>query len=413
MARAGLTFFALLAILIAVYFEFSLKARLSAFGVWRKLEPVGNTNCNKVETLQACESVSRPNDSSGLTIAHYFLLSAEIVLHSPSGLLYLACSTQAKRQHWLPALGVLEDDKVSSNDYIATYDPATDTVTRLTFSGFPTSQGYSSHGLDVVPSAANPRELFVYAINHRKPVHGQGKLVGADSVVEIFKTTVGGNTLAHVRTIESPIINTPNDLVGSSDGRSFYFTNDHGVKVGFVRRPDSGWYMWRNSFLDQVARVLGVSTDFGWVLPRRRGVQDCDSWFAWKQWHRAGTKRYRLYCQFQIWSDPRPRGAKRPLPCIVRYYRVGCVRQPAMGVILKPFLAADRLLDNLSIDTNEALWAAGFPHVLAVISAHHNLEKVAPSSAFRITKNVGNKAFFGEKLKVEKVRGRALRCKRG
>ncbi len=65
--------------------------------------------------------------------------------------------------------------------------------------------------------------------------------------------------------------------------------------------------------------------------------------------------------------------------------------------------ATDRPVDNLSIDTNEALWAAGIPDGLAFISAYHNLSKVAPSSAIRITKNVGNEAFFGEKLKVEKV----------
>jgi hypothetical protein len=93
--------------------------------------------------------------------------------------------------------------------------------------------------LDIVPSATDPKELFVYAVNHRKPVHGQAKLVGADSVVEIFKTTVGGNTLTHVRTIKSPIIDTPNDLVGSSDGKSFYFTNDHGLKIGYVCRTYS------------------------------------------------------------------------------------------------------------------------------------------------------------------------------
>jgi len=131
-------------------------------------------------------------------------------------------------------LGVFEEDNVTFNDYIATYDPATGAVTRLTFSDFPTPRGYSSHGLDVVTSASNPRELFVYAINHRKPVHGPAKLVGADSVVEIFKTTVGGNTLTHVKTVRSPVIDTPNDVVGFPDGRSFYFTNDHGVKVGFV-----------------------------------------------------------------------------------------------------------------------------------------------------------------------------------
>jgi arylesterase / paraoxonase len=104
--------------------------------------------------------------------------------------------------------------------------------------------------LDVVPSAADPKELFVYAINHRKPIHGRAKVVGADSVVEIFKTTVGGNTLTHVRTIKSPIIDTPNDLVGSPDGKSFYFTNDHGVKIGFVRRTYTGRYVyqWHNHF---------------------------------------------------------------------------------------------------------------------------------------------------------------------
>ena len=59
MARVGLTFFAAFIILFAVYFEFSLKARLTAVGVWREVEPVGNTKCKKVETLQACESASR------------------------------------------------------------------------------------------------------------------------------------------------------------------------------------------------------------------------------------------------------------------------------------------------------------------------------------------------------------------
>lgn len=60
MARAGFTLFALLAILTAVYHEFFLKALLDSVGALtrNKLETVGNTNCNKVEKLQACESVS-------------------------------------------------------------------------------------------------------------------------------------------------------------------------------------------------------------------------------------------------------------------------------------------------------------------------------------------------------------------
>jgi hypothetical protein len=60
MARTGFTIFALLAIFIAVYHEFFLKTLLDSVAVLtrKKLETVGNTNCNKVETLQACESVS-------------------------------------------------------------------------------------------------------------------------------------------------------------------------------------------------------------------------------------------------------------------------------------------------------------------------------------------------------------------
>lgn len=166
-------------------------------------------------------------------------LLAEMVLHPPSGLLFLACSSPADRRHWIPALTVLEEDKITFNDYIATYDTTTGSVKRLTFKGFPTSQGYSSHGLDVVPSASNPEMLYVYAINHRKPVQGLGKKVGANSVVEIFKTTIGEDTLTHVRTVEDPVIFTPNDLVGSPDGKSFYFTNDHGTKVGFVSISDT------------------------------------------------------------------------------------------------------------------------------------------------------------------------------
>jgi arylesterase/paraoxonase len=200
-------------------------------------------------------------------------LLAEIVLHPPSGLLFLACSSPAVRRHWVPYFGILEEDKIAFDDYIATYDAITGSVTRLAFEGFPTSQGYSSHGMDVVPSASNPEELYLYAINHRKPVQGLGKEVGANSVVEIFKTTLGRNTLTHVRTVEDPVIDTPNDIVGSSDGKSFYFTNDHGAKIGFVSTSDNRDARSVSNtviaFIGSVARVLGVSAELGRLLSRR------------------------------------------------------------------------------------------------------------------------------------------------
>lgn len=119
-------------------------------------------------------------------------------------------------------------------DYFATYDPSTSTVTRLAISGFEDPRGISVHGFDVVSSSATPYELFIYAVNHRRPHSENAEQAGADSVIEIFTTTLGGTVLRHVSTVESPVIVTPNDVTGFSDGKSFYFTNDHGTKTGFV-----------------------------------------------------------------------------------------------------------------------------------------------------------------------------------
>lgn len=123
----------------------------------------------------------------------------------------------------------------SNKDYVATYDPSTSHITRLVTPDFNNGRGLSLHGMDVVPSASDPDILFVYLVNHRVPVSDKvAKEVGADSVIEIFKTTVGGKALEHIKTVQDPVIITPNDVVGSSDGTSFYFTNDHGSRVGFV-----------------------------------------------------------------------------------------------------------------------------------------------------------------------------------
>ncbi|KAL0061530.1 hypothetical protein AAF712_011673 [Marasmius tenuissimus] len=89
--------------------------------------------------------------------------------------------------------------------------------------------------MDVVPSASNPKELFVYMVNHRVPLNGNAKDVGADSVIEIFKTTLSSGKLTHLKTIEHPAIVTPNDVTGFPDGKSFYFTNDHYDKVSWLR----------------------------------------------------------------------------------------------------------------------------------------------------------------------------------
>lgn len=99
---------------------------------------------------------------------------------------------------------------------------------------------YSAHGMDVVTSSQNPNELYFYLVNHRTPAQGDPKKVGADSVIEVFKSVspaIGGKAsekLNWIKTYKSEYIHTPNDVVGSPDGKSFYVTNDHSKAVGAV-----------------------------------------------------------------------------------------------------------------------------------------------------------------------------------
>jgi len=91
--------------------------------------------------------------------------------------------------------------------------------------------------MDVVPSASNPKELFVYVVNHQPFMDKDPLKFGANSTIEIFKTKVGGSTLTHLHTVHSPVIISPNDIVGSADGKSFHFTNDGATKTGLVSPP--------------------------------------------------------------------------------------------------------------------------------------------------------------------------------
>lgn len=137
--------------------------------------------------------------------------------------------------HWTPALDRLNASGRSDLDYVATYDPQTDAINRLVFTGPLSSGSISLHGMDVVPSSDEPSVLYVYLVNHRIPDSADPPKVGADSVIEVFKTHIKSSTLEHVWTFHDPaVIITPNDVVGSSDGKSIHFTNDHKHKTGLV-----------------------------------------------------------------------------------------------------------------------------------------------------------------------------------
>lgn len=131
----------------------------------------------------------------------------------------------------------------SPADYVAVLDPSTSQVTRLAISGFTDPRGLALHGMDVVPSAHNPNELFIYLVNHRPKLNESE--FGEDPSIEIFKTVVGGSAMHHVKTLHAPdVIKSPNDVVGSANGNEFWFTNDMSDLQGWkVCLPKPGTYV--------------------------------------------------------------------------------------------------------------------------------------------------------------------------
>lgn len=150
------------------------------------------------------------------------------MLHQPTGHLFAACSTPASRRAWTPALHFLNASARARDDYVAVLDPASGGVTRLALNGLDDARGLNTHGMDVVPSARNPAELFVYLVNQRPRVEDEGREhAEVDASVEVFSYIIGGHTLTHVRTYsDSTVMRAPNDVVGSPSGSAFWFTDD-------------------------------------------------------------------------------------------------------------------------------------------------------------------------------------------
>lgn len=159
-----------------------------------------------------------------------------MVLDHTTNLLYLACSRVSARPYWLSSVGNLNSSGRATDDYIGVYDIATSKITRLEVAPYLNSdRGLSLHGMDVVRSSLDSTQLFFYIVNHRVPLVGLAEEVGADSSIEVFSLQDGSTVLQHITTFEDPIISTPNDVIGTTDGKSFWFTNDHSSKTGLVR----------------------------------------------------------------------------------------------------------------------------------------------------------------------------------
>ncbi|KAJ3909160.1 hypothetical protein F5879DRAFT_1007262 [Lentinula edodes] len=358
--------FSLLAVVIPVI-HFYLAPLISSAGFSYTVQNFGLEagKCSRVEELQACE---------------------KIVLHQETGLLYLACSTLANRAKWLPAVDRFES--AVDEDYVATYDPSTSKITRLTLENFDTKKnGLAVLGMDVVPSEKNPNELFVYLINDRPRKDGQdSSIVGADSVVEIFKTVAGGNVLVHLKTVRDSSIIAPNDVAGFSDGKRFYFTNWFNRKTGFALQA--------RTLLTSFSSVGYCHSDHGCKIAvdnlyTANGIAKATNGTVYV----ASTSGLELK-MFEKQDDD--------------------------SLVFLEGVHCDTPIDNLSIDNEGTVFAAGeYPKVPSVVQNvklfsgmpksldlwEHtkNSSHPSPVCAWTFSKNTGQGSFYGEKYKVQKI----------
>ncbi|KAF8575519.1 serum paraoxonase/arylesterase [Ramaria rubella] len=365
--RTLATLGAIVTVVFGVYYQLLLKDILTHAGYWRDfIEPLNNGHCTNVPELQACEKSVR---------------------HHASGTLYFACSTPISRTVWEPCIGRLNVSARSLTDYVATYDPSTSKTTRLKLVGFPSSQPLALHGFDIVQSDTDPSELLVYLINHRPPT-GDPRQVGADSVVEVFKTKVNSDELVYVKTVRDPsVIISPNDIIGSGDG-SFYFTNDARSKSGIIREVDA--------FLRLPGMTVGYCHINRGCKIAARGLKGANG---------IARNNDGLY--------------------FVTNHRFGEIfvleKQEDGSLVLTDVVKTDMPMDNISVGEDGVLYIAGhspttplltcttelflaFPKILQYISeTAGDPTKTSPSAVLRLSRNTGSGQFYGEKFKVEKL----------
>ncbi|EMD37606.1 hypothetical protein CERSUDRAFT_154342 [Gelatoporia subvermispora B] len=341
----------LLVAVLAGLYQVAIGPLLNTAGVFRPVQPLNNHDCKIItEVGNGCE---------------------KLLLDEATGIVYMTCVDMYSRPKWLPAVSHLDESGVVDG-YVATYDPDTDKVTRLEIVGKTFDRGLSLHGFDFVHSTSDPSEITFFFINHQAPRGGiNAKKVGANSVIEVMKGTVGSTKLTYVSTIEDPVIMTPNDLVASLDGKSFWFTNDKGAKTGWSREFETFFPIKRTSV---GYCELGKSCKFAAEkLPGSNGI-------AWSKTNDT------------FFVANTPLGQVNVLE-----------KQSDNTLVLTDTITVGFAIDNLILDRDGALWAATFPKALQIVARFSDLTKQAPAGAHRVTMNTDRSAYFGEKYKVDRM----------
>jgi hypothetical protein len=102
---------------------------------------------------------------------------------------------------------------------------------------------FVTHGIDVIEDPQHPAAVYIFAVNHLPNpefTSSTPDIPAARSQIELFHHVLHSSTAQHVRSIRHPLIQTPNDIYADSPN-SFYITNDHFYRSGFLRLIEDVW----------------------------------------------------------------------------------------------------------------------------------------------------------------------------
>jgi len=212
--------------LLGGYLYPSIKLRLTVLGVFRNptvLTTLQEGDLVKIEDTVQCEDL------------HYY---------EPAKVLFTACQdSPAGRFIWFPPLATF-DTPLFTQGSIHVIDPKTFKSKRLAFENF--KDPFFSHGIDVLTDPEDTGAVYIFAISHPpNPDYPESSHEHAASRVEIFRHVLGSETIKHLRTVRSELINTPNDIYAESP-TSFFVTDDHYYRDGILRSiedifPSAKW----------------------------------------------------------------------------------------------------------------------------------------------------------------------------
>ncbi|KAJ3181180.1 hypothetical protein HDU87_001309 [Geranomyces variabilis] len=282
------------------------------------------------------------------------------VIHSPSGLAFLACAVDTSiRSRWFPPLFHYDQEAaLTPKGAIVVLNLKTAKATPLKLEGFPPT--FHPHGMSVITSPENPDEVLIGAVNHRPD----------GSTIELFSHNLKSHTAQHLETFkDEKILFAPNDLE-LVDRHSFYATNDRG-HAKHLGRLALGWAKGGHVIFkdaDGKARVVADKLDYP------NGIAlSADKHFVWV--------------------------ADASQAQVIKFER-----KPNNGLRLRDVVELPHFSDNISVEpTTGAVYVAGIQEGFScsVVFARNGF--ACPAAVTKITNNTDQDVFFGKKYKTQPV----------